>query len=378
MWTSYRLGRLFGVPVGISPSWFIAFGLVIGVLALRVYPTAIPARGDDLYWSMAFISGLLFFVSILLHELAHSVVARAFGIPVHGITLFILGGVSQIAREAPKASQEFLMAFAGPATSLALGGLGLVAWLALGPSDEPLTVVIEWLWLMNFGVAIFNLVPGFPLDGGRVLRAALWGVSGSYSGATQWSTYIGRGVAWMIVAYGASSLLFGEDQAWAVDAVGGLWLVLIGAFLDLAARGTWERTRLLLRMRDFRVAEAVERDWPLVAAHARIVDIEAEGMLADSLDHLLVVDDWRVIGLITGEVAMQALDGDRSVCARDLMTPAAELAAIDSEQTGFEAWERMESAGVDLLPVVQGTRFLGIVLRQGLISQLEQRPQSVS
>lgn len=375
VWSSYRLGKIFGVPVAVSPSWFIAFGLVIGVLALRVYPDAIPGRSDNLYWAMAFISGLLFFVSILLHELAHSVVAKAFGIPVHGITLFILGGVSHIAREAPKASQEFLMAFAGPATSLALGIAGFLLWLPLEGSGAPMAVVLEWLWLMNLGVALFNLVPGFPLDGGRVLRAALWGVSGRYEGATRWSTYIGRGIAWTIVAYGSASLLLGEDEAWAVDAVGGFWLIMIGAFLDFAARGTWERTQLLLRMNDFRVGEAVERDWPRIAMHTRIADVEQEGMLAESGDHMLVIESDRVIGLITGDIALTALDNDRFVCARDLMIPAAELAAIDSGHTGFEAWERMETTGVDLLPVVEGSRFLGVVRRQSLIRRMEQRSQ---
>lgn len=370
MGSSFRLGRVFGVPVGLSPSWFIAFALVMGVLAMRIYPDAIPARSADLYWAMAFVSGLLFFLSILLHELAHSVVAKAFGIPVKGITLFILGGVSQITREAPKARQELLMAFAGPATSFVLAGLALLAWTAAGPGQTPVTIILEWLWLMNFGLGAFNMVPGFPLDGGRVLRATLWGVSGSYSGATRWSSYIGRGIAWLMMGYGAFILLLGPRLGWGTDALGGVWLILIGAFLDVGAKGSWLHTRALLRLREFTVNDALERDWPQVAPFAILSDVEAEGMLADDDDHLLVVEDGRVIGVAPGDQALRALERPFAQ-ASEVMIPAASFAAVAGGESALEAWHRMDGADIDLLPVVEGARFAGLVRRRQLIELMQ-------
>ncbi len=363
MWTSYRVGRLFGVPVGLNPSWFIAFALVTGMLALRVYPGAVPARGADLYWSMALVSGVLFFLSILLHELAHSVVAKAFGIPVRGITLFLLGGVSQITRDAPRARQEFLMAFAGPVTSLGLAAIALGAWVAAGAGQGPVAAVLEWLWLMNFAMGVFNLVPGFPLDGGRVLRAALWGVSGSYAGATRWAAYIGRAIAWLIVAFGAASILLGEFGA---GIIGGLWLVAIGVFLDLGARGSWLRVRSLMALRERSVGELAESDWPMVAPYALISDIDAEGMVADD-DNLVVVEDRRVVGILLGGSALRALAVSGSSTAASAMIPAERLDPVGAGETALVAWERMEADDLDLLPVIDGDRFAGIVRRRAIL-----------
>jgi Zn-dependent protease len=372
---SFPLGRVFGVPVGLNPSWFIAFGLLTGILALRVYPLAIPARDADLYWAMALVSGVLFFFSILLHELAHSVVARAFGIPVKGITLFILGGVSQITREAPRARQELLMAFAGPATSFVLAGLALAAWFLAGAGGRPVAVILEWLWVMNFGVGLFNMVPGFPLDGGRVLRAAIWGISGSYAGATRWAAYAGRGIAWVIITYGALSVLLGDRIGWGTDILGGFWLIFIGGFLDMAARGSWLRTRSLMALRTVPVADVVETGWPLLAPFARLEDAEAQGMVATEDDHLLVVDDGRIIGVVAGDRALQALDEDSMATAIQVMFPAASFEPIKAGDTAMEAWERMEERGVPVLPVLDEGRFAGLVRRGRLLQLLRRNGQ---
>ena len=371
---SVSLGRVLGVPVGLSPSWFIAFGLVTTLLALRVYPAALPFQATQLYWTMAALSGLLLFASVLVHELAHSVVALAFGIPVLGIRLFLLGGVSQITREASKAREEFLVAFAGPATSFALAAAALGVWAAIGTGHRPLAAVMEWLWLMNAGLGVFNLMPGLPLDGGRLLRAVIWGVSGSYFWATRLAAWAGRAVAWTLIGWGLLSILAPGNFRWMVDTFSGFWLIFIGGFLEVAARGAWRQARDILVLRAASVTQVLERDWPRVASWARLRDIEEEGMLAEEGDHLLVVDDGTVVGIIPGKVALEALEVHPGMLAGDIMRPAGEFTALRVDGTAFDAWDQMTVTESDLLPIVDGHGlFLGLVRQQRLLFLLEQR-----
>ncbi|MSQ60978.1 MAG: CBS domain-containing protein [Dehalococcoidia bacterium] len=374
MRASIPLGRVLGFPVGLSPSWFIAFAFVTALLALRVYPLALPFQASHLYWTMAALSGLLLFASVLVHELAHSVVARAFGIPVLGIRLFLLGGVSQITREASKARDEFLVAFVGPATSFVLAGLALGAWAAIGAGHRPITVVMEWLWLMNAGLGLFNLMPGLPLDGGRLLRAVLWGVSGSYFWATRLAAWAGRAVAWGLIGLGLLSVLGPGYGRWRVDPLSGLTFIVIGGFLEVAARSAWGQARDFLLLRSAPVSQVLERDWPRVAPWARLRAIEEEGILAEDGDHLLVVDEGTVVGIIPGTAALESLAAQPGAPASEVMRPAAEFTALRVDGTAFDAWERMTATGCDLLPVVDGNgRFLGLVLQQRLLRFVEQR-----
>ncbi len=371
---SIPLGRVLGFPVGLSPSWFIAFAFVTALLALRVYPLALPFQASHLYWTMGALSGVLLFASVLVHELAHSVVARAFGIPVLGIRLFLLGGVSQITREASKARDEFLVAFAGPATSFALAAAALGAGAAMGTGHRPVAVVMERLWLMNAGLALFNLMLGLPLDGGRLLRAVLWGVSGSYFWATRLAAWFGRAVAWGLIGWGLLSMLSPGYIHLTVDPLSGLWFVVIGGFLEVAARSAWGQARDLLLLRSASGSQVLERDWPRVAPWARLRDIEEEGMLVEDGDHLLVVDEDTVVGIIPGAAALESLVAQPGAPASDIMRPAAEFTALRVDGTAFDAWERMTATGCDLLPIVDGNgRFLGLAREQRLLRFVEQR-----
>jgi Zn-dependent protease len=193
---SIQVARIMGIPIVVNLSWLLTLGFVTVLLAVGFYPSVFEDTSyrDDkvIHWVLASISGVAFFTSIVLHELAHSVVALKQGIPVKNITLFIFGGVSQIGGEARRPLHEFIMAIIGPFTSLALAGIFCVAWWITGFStSEPVAAVVWWLFVMNLVLAAFNMAPGFPMDGGRVLRAIIWGISGNSMSATRIATLAG-------------------------------------------------------------------------------------------------------------------------------------------------------------------------------------------
>ncbi|MFQ5827256.1 MAG: site-2 protease family protein, partial [Dehalococcoidia bacterium] len=199
---SFRLGRLFGIPIYLHISWFIIFALVTLSLSRIYFPSLYPNWSSGLYLIVGVATSLLFFASVVAHELTHSLVSRLNGIPVKSITLFIFGGVARITREAGKPMAELVMAAAGPASSLVIAGLfGLLWWLA-GPHSEPISALAGWLGGINIALAVFNMIPGFPLDGGRVLRSLIWRLTGNYKRATRLASLAGRGVGYTLITVG--------------------------------------------------------------------------------------------------------------------------------------------------------------------------------
>jgi len=227
MRTSFVIGRIFGIPIGVNYSWFIIFIIVTASLALFYFPENYPKWSVETYWGIALVTSLLFFGSVLAHELCHSIVSIHNGIPVRSITLFIFGGVSQISREAAKASDELVMAAAGPLSSLVLGGIFAAIWYLSLPVSEPVAAVAYWLMIINVSLALFNLIPGFPLDGGRVLRSLLWAVT-DYRRATRIAAISGQGIAYLFIVVGIVIMFLGY---W----INGLWIAFIGWFLGGAA-----------------------------------------------------------------------------------------------------------------------------------------------
>ena len=244
-----RIARLLGIPIVVNISWLITLAFVTTMLALRFYPGVIPPSSpyrDDLalHWVMAISSGLAFFASIILHELAHSIIALRQGIPVKSITLFIFGGVSQIGGEAKRPLFEFVMAIVGPLTSVVLAAIFAGLWWLAGHSPtKPLSLVLEWLFLMNLVIAIFNMAPGVPMDGGRVLRSIIWGVTGNFYKATRLATIIGRGVGYGLMLLGG--LAFLDVLGGYVDPWSGAWFIILGLFLESSARQSWLQAKAL-------------------------------------------------------------------------------------------------------------------------------------
>lgn len=247
---SILVARLLGIDVRIHLSWFVIFAIVLLTLADRILPSLRPSWSEEKTLVVAAVAAFLFFGSVLAHELAHAVVARAFRMPVSSITLFLLGGVANLAKEPPSARAEFLMAIVGPFASLVLAGAGfaisefIAANVGGLPALDPVEVVASYLAIINLALAIFNMIPGFPLDGGRVLRSIVWGAARDRAVATRIAARGGQLVA-------AGLFVFGVTRAFAEgDPFDAVWLGLIAFFLYSAASATLEQERMIARMRE--------------------------------------------------------------------------------------------------------------------------------
>jgi Zn-dependent protease len=370
---SFKVASFAGIPILIDPSWFILFGLTTWLLATQFYPDALKEASQRTHFAMAAASVILFFASIVLHEMAHALVARAHRIPVRSITLFILGGVAQITREAARPSQELLMAAAGPLTSFALAVGFLGVWFALGANrDRPVDYVLVWLALMNIILGVFNLLPAFPMDGGRIFRALAWMVTGNYNLATSIAAWSGRGFAWAGVALGLAGI-FGKDVVLAHDAASGGWLVFLGLFLENAARKSLMQNRLVRELRLYKAEDLMTPSPPIVEGN-RTVGALARGVIdLNPRVCYMVEENGALAGLISGYElqAVPELEWD-AVTARQAMVPSRALSAVAREQLISDVLLEMETSDLLHLPVVENGRVVGVVARDRILKLLHQ------
>ena len=356
-----RLGKIAGIPIILDFTFFISFVLITALLGTRIFPSMIdPDPSAGTLWALAVAAGVIFFVSLLLHELAHSLVARLYGMEVASITLFLLGGVSQIREEAERPSQEFAIAFVGPLTSALLGGLFLGLYEAFVGRDAPLTALLGWLGFVNLVLAAFNMIPGFPLDGGRVLRALLWALTKSRARATRWSSRVGQAVGILLALYGLASFLnlgLGEQTS-----VGGLWLVFIGAFLFNAATQSLRGVEADARLAAVQVRDVMSSDLRPVDAETRVNGLSPRRDRVDPHAAFLVTRDDTVLGIVSGALLL-LLSDERyaSATMEEVMIRADAIVPIAPGATGQEALRRLRLEGAAVLPVVENGRLLGLV-----------------
>ena len=263
MRSQIKLGRLLGVDIGLHYSWFVIAFLITTPLAAR-FILLNPAWGRLTAWAAAAVAAALFFVSLVVHELSHAVVARSRGVPVRSITLFALGGVTRTDKDAGDARTEFWMGIVGPITSAAIGAacLGfawLLGWRAEGDPVGPATAVLMWLGYINLVLAAFNLIPGFPLDGGRMLRAAVWWKTGNQVRATRIAAGAGQVVACAFIVIGLLQFVSGAG-------IGGLWLAFIGWFLLEASRSAYVQVAAEQALTGLRAGDLMSRDVWIVHA----------------------------------------------------------------------------------------------------------------
>ena len=311
MKSSLRLFRVAGIDIGIHYSWIFIFILVSWTLAAGVYPSQHPGESAGLYWVMGVITALLLFVSVLLHELAHSLVARSRGMKVSSITLFILGGVSNLEDEPEKPGIEFSMAIVGPGTSLVLG---IVCWLVVSamtgalvsPADlltgsafsTPVESVIGYLAWINVTLAIFNLLPGFPLDGGRVLRSILWGSTGNLVRATTIAGVVGQTFGWALIIIGVAMVL--GVRVWIFQGfLGGLWFALIGWFLMSAADASRKEIALRERLSHIKVKDVVGPEPRTIGPEATVAELVNQIFSRQHGRAIPVCDGGRLRGIVT-------------------------------------------------------------------------------
>lgn len=259
MGKAFNLGKLFGIQFRLHFSWFIIFILVTVAL---VYPD----YSQWLYWIIGIVTSLLFFASVIAHELAHSLVGRANDIPIKSITLFIFGGVAQMAKEATSPGAELKMAAAGPLCSLVIGGSFGLLWLFMPNMPQPIAIMILWLAYINVALAIFNLIPGFPLDGGRVFRSLLWHFTGNYNRSTRIATRVGQGVGYSFILGGLSIIFLSMlDLPWFnLFWFNGIWIVFIGWFLERAASASYRQIRWQEALHGSTASQTTTSDCPVV------------------------------------------------------------------------------------------------------------------
>ncbi|MBI5948997.1 MAG: site-2 protease family protein [Chloroflexi bacterium] len=373
MMRPFKIGALLGIPILVSPSWLFLFGGLSWVLATQLYPAALRHSSTTTHFLMAGSSVLLFFASIILHELAHSAVAKAYRIPVKSITLFLFGGVAQITREASKPMGEFLMAIAGPATSLVLGVLFAVTWFALGATNGgPLDVVLFWLAWMNGILALFNLLPAFPMDGGRVFRSLIWMFTGNYYRATNVASWAGRGIAWSMMATGALAA-GGFNLYIAEGTFGGLWLILVGLFLENAARQGLLQNRLVHALRQYSAGDLMIADPPVVEPAMSVASL-ARGVLELNPRVCYFVEDHGKLAGIVSAYQMRAVPEGlwERTTAGEAMIPSSRLRATPADRPVHEVLIEMESENLLHMPVVTDGRVVGVIGRDRIITLLRQ------
>jgi len=368
-----RLGALFGIPILIHPLWFVIFGLTTYILATEVYPSALVDNGTATHVVLAVASALLFFASILLHELAHSLVARIYAIPVKSITLFLFGGVAQITREATKPLNELLMALAGPATSLLLALLFFGAWqLTGGGTHRPFEVMLIWLGLMNGVLAVFNMLPAFPMDGGRVFRSAVWLVSGSYHRATSVAAWTGRGFGWAMMGIGFVWLI-GLETFITGTPINGAWLILIGLFLENAARQGLAQNRFVEALGKYRAGDLMVSDPPVVDGTVSIGALARGVLELNPRVCYFVESEGKLAGIISAYQMRQVPEAmwDATTAAQ-AMVPSARLRATSPDERASDVLIEMETEELQHMPVVADGRVVGVISRDRLVGVLRQ------
>jgi Zn-dependent protease/CBS domain-containing protein len=361
---SVRVARLFGIDINIHFSWILIFFLVVLNLA-DSFPQQFPQWSNQKGLVVASITAFLFFGSVLAHELAHSLVARRFEMSVSSITLFLLGGVANLRKEPPSAKAEFFMAIAGPATSVIIGLLGLGVGSVIDPralsNAEAVQAVAFYLGTVNLYLAAFNMIPGFPLDGGRVLRSIIWAISSDRTRAT---AIAARGGQLVAVAFGAFVLY----EVIVLHEASGLWLGLIAYFLWNAASSSLLQERIASVVGGARVGPLMTTDFRSTSPGAMVGQVIRDLVLPLNLRAIPVVAGDRFIGLVAiGD--LRKVDQTRwaETPVEEVMTPASELPTVSPEEPLATALERFGTTELPLLPVVTNGHLAGILYRESVI-----------
>ncbi len=356
------IGRIFGISIKLHFSWFFIFALVTWALVTSYFPYNYPDWSLTTSIITGIITSLLFFGSVLLHELMHSVVAQASGIPVKSITLFILGGVAQITREPEEPKTELQIALAGPLTSILLGGIFWAIFYTVPATFEHVIAVAFWLGWINLVLGVFNLLPGFPLDGGRVLRSILWWRSGNLRRATRWASNAGRGISFLFI-FGGIWLIF--TGLW----FNGLWLAFIGWFLGNAAVGSYRQLTLQQMLQGHAVSEAMTRDCPTVPPELTIDKLVNEHILPSGYHCFIVAAESHIQGLITLKsirAVPHELWANKKVT--EVMAPFEKLKQVRPDEDLASVMSILTQEEINQLPVVEGDNIIGIISRENLLA----------
>jgi Zn-dependent protease len=396
----FRLGSLLGIELRVDAGLLVVFWLVTLSLGASLFPARHPEWSAALRWGVAVTAAILFFVSVLLHEMSHALVARHYGIPVRSITLFIFGGVASLEREPPSPKAELLVAAVGPLTSIAIGlsctalALGLIRH-HLGASgvsldaftrQAPLETLLLWLGPVNVMLGLFNLVPGFPLDGGRILRAALWAGTGNLTRATRYASMAGQLFAWTLIALGAM-MAFGLTVPWLGSGlVNGLWLAFIGWYLKTAAISGYQQRLVQDLLEDVPVTRLMRPGAVTISPDLtlqQLMDVilantdESDSMLSPqpSPRAFPVVDGGRLVGII-GLADLRRVPRPEWPHTRVDQVMSRELSVVTPGESAATALQRLSERDLDQLPVVEGGVLRGVLRRNDILRWLQLQAQT--
>lgn len=368
-----KLGRIFGVEIGLHYSWFLIALLITFSLAGH-FATNNPGWSDGLRWGVSIVTALLFFASIVVHELSHALVAKLRGLPVRSITLFALGGIAQIEKEAADAKTEFWMGIIGPITSFVIGVVCLLITIALGwtPPDfpqRPLPAMLMWLGLINIGLAIFNMIPGFPLDGGRVLRGIIWWITGNAKRATTIAARVGQFIAFAMIVYGVFQFFRGTG-------INGLWMAFIGWFLLSASRESYAQMVISEGLRGLLVGDVMSRDFPVVDAYTNLQTFAEENLTRTGRRFWVVTLNGQPEGIIT-PTEISAVQRNRwpYTTVADVMRPLDATRTVKPNTPVTEALEVMAQQDLNQLPVVSDKGLAGLISRAHILQLIQTRAQ---
>lgn len=360
------LGRIFGIEVDLDYSWFLVLGLLTWMLAVSYYPVEFRNWSQGQYWVMGGVTAVMLFVSVLLHEFGHSVVAIHYGIPVPRITLFIFGGVSQIAQEPESALSEFWIAIAGPVVSILLAVIfGQLETVFVNIS--PLLALAKYLALLNLVLAVFNLIPGFPLDGGRIFRAILWGITRSFQRATTIAAVTGQGFGYFFIFLGVWQVLSGSI-------FNGIWIAFIGWYLESAAKSQIQMQLIKKVLAGHTVSEIMRRDFQSVPGATTLQDLVDHHILGAGRRSFVVEGGNGLGGLVTlSAITAVPRSAWPGTTVNQVMIPPEQLVSVEPNVEAWEALEKMGRDGVNQLPVVLNGDIVGVVSRDDVLHYLSLR-----
>jgi Zn-dependent protease len=353
------LGRVLGIPIGVHYSWFTIFVLLTWVLAVSYYPDEFQGWPAVTCWITSALTAILLFVAVLLHELGHALVALYFQVPVRNITLFIFGGVAQIGEEPPSPVAEFWIAIAGPLVSFALAVvLGLLQ--AALPNAAPLLALTRYLAYMNGILALFNLIPGFPLDGGRVLRAIAWAATRNLWRATLVAANLGRGVSFLFIVLGVWQIVVGNFGP-------GLWIAFIGWFLETAARAEARQQETKGLLAGYCASQAMDPDLAAIPAGTTLRQLVDRHILVTGQRNFMIEGDNHDVGLLTLHQIKGVPQSEwPTTSAARIMMPASQSKSVEPDSGLWMVLQEMERDGVTQLPVMAEGQILGMLTREGI------------
>jgi Zn-dependent protease/predicted transcriptional regulator len=362
---AFRLFEVSGITITLDYSWLIIFLLVLWSLSSGYFPFYFPGYASTVYWITGLIATLLFFSSILAHELSHALVARRSGIDIKEITLFLFGGMAKMSREASDPLTELKIAVAGPLSSFALA---IIFWVVRNVISPGMTqAVFDYLAWINVALAIFNLVPGYPLDGGRILRAVVWWRTGSVRRATKWASDIGKGFAWALIVLGGLQIFSGA-------LIGGLWLLFIGMFLRGMAEGGYQEVLMRQALHGVRVREVMVENAVSVPPDLPADQLAEKFFLKYGYGGFPVTEEGKPIGIITLSQLRDVPDEKiKTETVRQVMSPIDSDLSIDPQASLVDALQRMLQTDSGRLLVIDGDKMIGMITKTGLMRFLEIR-----